>query len=341
MQLRFLHIGIWRSLCISCFVFLLFVSCEEKKNTEVPQEISMEQIVKRPQWVIERIDSLLLLPENTGQKEQMRLHLQRAEAMVEILDNRLVIDSLHPIAVWFSTNGTMEEQVRIYFCMGVAHYLQLEKEESVRWFKRAYDVADVSNSDVTAYLNRIQFFTDADAGRWLEEVLRVKLKAQQEATQMRNQWFMGTIIVLSVLLVLAIVAVLHLLRLQRLAQRATQLASEKELLEKRWHQRSQAVMNVSDTFTIFKDAAENGWTIDDTRVWEGLFNTVDESYPSFAFAMREKEKALSQSDIQLCYLLRLGLKQADIARLWKQSRATISRRCKQVEQILGVSPDVL
>ena len=67
--------------------------------------------------------------------------------------------------------------------------------------------------------------------------------------------------------------------------------------------------------------------------WDQLFSAVDALYPDFKEQMVNKCDALTEQQIQFCYLLRIGLSNVQIKNVTNMSRVTVWRWMKKFEWI--------
>ena len=72
------------------------------------------------------------------------------------------------------------------------------------------------------------------------------------------------------------------------------------------------------------------------ELWTKMYRIVDSEFPAFKSNMDRYNERLSRDSYQLCYLLKIGLKSADISRLYGCARSTITRKVQALERELGV-----
>ena len=70
--------------------------------------------------------------------------------------------------------------------------------------------------------------------------------------------------------------------------------------------------------------------------WNIIFDAVDKQYPNFRMSILSLYDAFKANDLILIYLLKLDFKQADISRITKISKSTISRRYQCIEKLIGI-----
>lgn len=68
--------------------------------------------------------------------------------------------------------------------------------------------------------------------------------------------------------------------------------------------------------------------------WKQLYNAVDELYPLFKDRLLNKLKTFTEQQIQVCYLMKIGLSQNQIQNMTNLSRVTIWRWIKKYDWVL-------
>jgi DNA-directed RNA polymerase specialized sigma24 family protein len=69
--------------------------------------------------------------------------------------------------------------------------------------------------------------------------------------------------------------------------------------------------------------------------WESVFLAVDKLHPQFRKHILSYFPAIKNKDLIIIYLVKLGLKQADIARIFNYSRTVAHRNFHRIEEKLG------
>lgn len=72
-------------------------------------------------------------------------------------------------------------------------------------------------------------------------------------------------------------------------------------------------------------------------MWDAIFNAVDKLHPEFRDHLLSYSSDLENKDLILLYLMKLGFKQADIARIIKRNPSVISRKLRRIEKELGAT----
>lgn len=69
--------------------------------------------------------------------------------------------------------------------------------------------------------------------------------------------------------------------------------------------------------------------------WEEVFDAVDKFYPQYRECILNIDSQLESPDLIFLYLVKLGYKQADIARILKKPRSTVNRQFHELEKRMG------
>lgn len=72
--------------------------------------------------------------------------------------------------------------------------------------------------------------------------------------------------------------------------------------------------------------------------WKQLYRAVDELYPSFQDSLLKEPGAINEQQMQLCYLMRIGLSNSQIQGMMHLSHATTWRWVKKYEWVLAGEP---
>lgn len=118
----------------------------------------------------------------------------------------------------------------------------------------------------------------------------------------------------------------------RVSEQHTQLTIEVEH-DKRL--RAESAQDVATVITKLKEIADSSKGLHEDY-WETVFNTVDSIYPDFRSRLLCFNSELQNKDLIILYMMKLGFKQADIARITKKARSVISRKIQRIELLLGV-----
>lgn len=123
----------------------------------------------------------------------------------------------------------------------------------------------------------------------------------------------------------------------------TELKKEKEKLQEeieRQKQQNTAFLRLlhqsdfeskaEDIFSLLKRAAEGRYTMT-TENWRQLYQVVDEENPAFREIVLQHLGEFTDQQMQVCYLLRIGMPKLDIQHITNLSRVTVWRWAKRYE----------
>lgn len=85
-----------------------------------------------------------------------------------------------------------------------------------------------------------------------------------------------------------------------------------------------------DIFSLLKRAAEGRHSMT-TENWRQLYQAVDEEHPSFRATLLQHLGEFTDQQMQVCYLLRIGMAKPDIQHITNLSRVTVWRWTKRFE----------
>ena len=71
--------------------------------------------------------------------------------------------------------------------------------------------------------------------------------------------------------------------------------------------------------------------------WEDIFIAVDRLYPNFRKHILTYYPAIDNKELIIIYLVMLGQKQADVARLFNNARSVVHRRFHRIDEKLGAT----
>ena len=98
--------------------------------------------------------------------------------------------------------------------------------------------------------------------------------------------------------------------------------------------RNELNMNISNVAAVFRNFAEEEQDPDE-EVWRTLITSVQNLFPNFQERITAIYPDAATKDIKTLYMLKAGLKKADIAKILGMGRSGISNRIKHIEQKLG------
>ena len=99
--------------------------------------------------------------------------------------------------------------------------------------------------------------------------------------------------------------------------------------------RAESAQDISSVMTALEEIANSpkGQLRQDS--WDVIFNAVDKLYPNFRNHVLSYNDELENKELIIIYLMKMGYKQADIARITKRARSVISRKHQRLEDMLG------
>lgn len=101
--------------------------------------------------------------------------------------------------------------------------------------------------------------------------------------------------------------------------------------------RSESAKDVSAVVTHLNNIEYNPKEILTEELWNDVFLAVDKIYPDFRKYILSYYSTIENKDLILVYLVVLGKKQADVARLFKNSRSVVNRKFHRLDNRLGAS----
>lgn len=99
--------------------------------------------------------------------------------------------------------------------------------------------------------------------------------------------------------------------------------------------RSESAKDVSSVVMRLNSIAYSPREILTEELWDDVFLAVDKIYPDFRKYILSYYSTIENKDLILVYLVVLGMKQADVARLFKNSRSVVNRKFHRLEGKLG------
>lgn len=103
--------------------------------------------------------------------------------------------------------------------------------------------------------------------------------------------------------------------------------------------RAESAKDISEVKTELQGICDDAKRSLQPDMWDDIFNAVDKLHPHFREQLLSYNSELKNKDLVLIYLMKLGFKQADIARIVKRDPSVIWRKFKRIEGLLGVSVD--
>ena len=127
-------------------------------------------------------------------------------------------------------------------------------------------------------------------------------------------------------------SILNVRRKNRHAQQLTEQAEQNKRVIKMLHQ-SELAGKAEDVILAIRQSSigKGEMTAAD---WKKLYQAVDELYPSFKDRLLQELGTFTQQQMQVCYLMRIGLTNSQIHNITKVSRATVWRWVKKLESVI-------
>ena len=94
--------------------------------------------------------------------------------------------------------------------------------------------------------------------------------------------------------------------------------------------------DIADVISCLRKLAESPHEKMGEEVWGMVLDAVDRQYPDFRKANMRLHGEFDIKELMLIYMMKLEFSKADISRITKTSKSTISRRCQQIEAKLGM-----
>ena len=84
-----------------------------------------------------------------------------------------------------------------------------------------------------------------------------------------------------------------------------------------------------------KDETFNMTPMKNPNKWMVIQENIDSIYPDFTERLRKLCPSLSEKDLQVCYLTKIGMSPSDISRVLQQTRQAITNTRKRIMQKMG------
>ena len=157
-------------------------------------------------------------------------------------------------------------------------------------------------------------------------------KKEQQLKDEKERYKQTLIIVcLLALLLVCIGYILFVRRKNRHAQQLTEQAEQNKRVIKMLHQ-SELEGKAEDVVQAVRDSAlgKGDMTAAD---WKKLYQAVDELYPSFKDRLLQELGTFTQQQMQVCYLMRIGLSNRQIQNMTNLPRSTVWRWVKKYDWV--------
>lgn len=157
-------------------------------------------------------------------------------------------------------------------------------------------------------------------------------KKEQELKDEKERYKQSFVIVCLLALLLACIAyILFVRRKNRHTQQLTEQAEQNKRVIKMLHQ-SELEGKAEDVVQAVRESAigKGDMTAAD---WKKLYQAVDELYPSFKDRLLQELGTFTQQQMQVCYLMRIGLSNRQIQNMTNLPRSTVWRWVKEYDWV--------
>lgn len=252
------------------------------------------------------------------------------------------------MALYYETIGNTEEAFRFYKMMQEEKVYWASVRESSRFLSRYY--RDCNPQKALLYtdtmrmaydsVNRIAMLEQtalARGERVYQRNLNAEIKAIKKTATLERIVFAC---VLVIILVSILGGALYVWRRKKdyeiiiRQQQALKITNDQknDLMRISLMKRAESVDE--NILEVFKRAGDGYYTATDSD-WKLLLDMVDKEYPDFTEAVHTRVTRLTQSRIYTCYLLKIGLSNAQICRVLDSKRQTIWDRTRNLKEALG------
>jgi len=255
-----------------------------------------------------------------------------------------------------------QEEHNGFFCMAFAWYYEaLEKYDSATIYCRQvldYDAPLATMQDAAKHLFHIyaesgdetnatkygkiyvELSDSLDHGKRQELAATVNnqyqyhldQKKEQQLKEEKERYKQSFVIVCLLALLLACIAyILFVRRKNRHTQQLTEQAEQNKRVIKMLHQ-SELEGKAEDVVQAVRDSAigKGDMTAAD---WKKLYQAVDELYPSFKDRLLQELGTFTEQQMQVCYLMRIGLSNRQIQNMTNLPRSTVWRWVKKYDWV--------
>ena len=216
-----------------------------------------------------------------------------------------------------------------------------EQQDAIQSFLDFFCYGDSAKEEL-----KIEETEAADKNFYAEELAATRqMKKEEDRHKMLVLTFSASI---CLLLIAIICLVLYLGKKKQLKLLRAQIrtAEERDLLAEKHHELTAFVEadqkmraeNAPEITAVIRKLQETGSTPKEKLLpenWNEVFNAVDAHYPAFRSGLLSLHAELESKDLILLYLVKLGFKQSDIARITKTTRSTVCRKFTRIESLLG------
>ncbi len=220
-------------------------------------------------------------------------------------------------------------------------------------------IKDYENSSKYAYLSftysdtaeikyKLSETAAAQSQYQSKELDKMRSSIHEEEVR-RNQYLAyGATAIMTILAILGFSLYIQSKKKNRIMAEKEQIESDKKEIEER-HQQLQEVMDadnklraesakdISAVIAHLNTIADDGRMALTEDIWDDIFTAVDKLYPNFRNHVISYYPVIENKDLIIIYLVMLGMKQADVARLFNNARSVVHRKFHRIEEKLGSS----
>ena len=183
--------------------------------------------------------------------------------------------------------------------------------------------------------------------RHIEEIKEAR--QYKKDAEYKNSFQLYTYISCALALLCVILALLLVLRrrhrsyqhnIESLSGENVKIKEEKAILEQTLQTearlRAACSHDIADVISCLNRLAESLHEKMEEDAWNIVFDAVDRQYPDFRNRILTLHSGFDIKELIFIYLMKLGFRKADISRITKSSKSSVSRRFQQIEDKLGM-----
>ena len=183
--------------------------------------------------------------------------------------------------------------------------------------------------------------------RHIEEIKEAR--QYKKDAEYKNSFQLYTYISCALALLCVILALLLVLRrrhrsyqhnIESLSGENVKIKEEKAILEQTLQTearlRAACSHDIADVISCLNRLAESLHEKMEEDAWSMVFDAVDRQYPDFRNRILTLHSGFDIKELIFIYLMKLGFRKADISRITKSSKSSVSRRFQQIEDKLGM-----
>lgn len=217
-----------------------------------------------------------------------------------------------------------------------------DTQEALRYALMSFQSSDSADAIVTREESRATYL--ACQAQMIEDMRRESI---EKDLRRNNSIALAVICVLLVVIVFLLVLYIYNKKSRSIERRLQKTEAERDDVKER-HDKLSAEVEI-DRMLRKESATDIAAVVDELEKiadsqkehlqenqWEMIFNAVDKAYPEFRSKIISANPKVKNKDLVIIYLVKLGLKQADIARLYNCARSVVSRKLHRIEQDFGM-----